>query len=171
MFSRIRAKLFALRARLLCIPKGYYTVTILLLMAALVIRFATGGTHMIYNVLQGRGAFPGPFAYSVLYVIRITLSGVVLTFSLYSHSVCDEGKKGVVIALLCVMLILLEYKLVFGGVSLVLAVTFAVVAPILSLLSVIVTKIKNKFVSVSCFALAFLQSITVFQLVSLAVCI
>ncbi|MBR6676317.1 MAG: hypothetical protein IKL24_03195 [Clostridia bacterium] len=171
MVKRIRAKLYALKNRLLCIPRGYFTVTLLLFAAAVVIRLATGGTHIVYNVLQGRGAFPGPFAYTLLYFCRILLSGIVLTFTLYSHSACKESSRGVVFALLSTMLLLLEYKLIFGGVSIVLAVTFAAVSSVITLLAIIATRVKSKYVSICSFIFVLLQAVSIFQLISLAVCI
>ena len=171
MLMKCRAKLKILLARLRFIPKYYVFVPNLHLLAELFIRLSVGGTHIIYNALGQRGIFPGPFVYSLMFIIRSILSSIVLAHLLFSRTIYEERTKVVFFGLLSSFLILFEYKLIFGGVSLVLAIVFSLVAPLSGGLAVSLCRIKNKAITLSFFALLILQVILFIQLISLSVCI
>jgi len=171
MLRNLRVRLCALRLRFLLIPKGYFTISILLIIAAVVIRLSTGGTHIIYNALQGRGLFPGPFVYSIMYYLRLMISGIILTFLMYSCSLYGERLRPLIISVVSTFLLLLEYKLIFGGVSLVLSIAFSVLIPFLTAISVILSREKSKIISLLMLVFAVLQIVACVQTISLAVCI
>jgi len=68
-------------------------------------------------------------------------------------------------------MLLLEYKLIFGGVSLILAIAFSVLCGFFAVVSIVTARIKYRSVSVVMLIFALLQLIHFIQLISLSVCI
>ena len=152
-------------------PKSALIVAILIVLAAVIIRVATGGTHLIYNALGDRGIFPGPLAYTLLYFVRLLLCSVMLSYYLFSYCIYEDRIKIVLPAFVAVILLLLEYRMIFGGISLVLSVVFSALCAVLILVTVMTSRYKNKYISVLMILFVVLQAVHFVQLISLAVCI
>ncbi|MBQ4066741.1 MAG: hypothetical protein IJD22_03750 [Clostridia bacterium] len=146
-------------------------MTVVVLTSSIIIRLLTGPTHIIYNVLGGRGIFPGPFAYTLFYFVRTTLGTWVLTFCIFSSSVYENRLRAISLSGASIIMLLLEYRLIFGGISLILAIAFAALAGSFSVASVVCSRTRSRSISVIMLAFAFLQMIHFLQLISLAVCI
>ena len=166
LFRKIKYRLFRLP-----IPRWYVVILFLMLFCALIIRLSTGGTHVVYNALGHRGIFPGPFLYCISYVLRIALFSVALGFCMYVCRTYREGAVPLILNLITSALLLLEYKLIFGGVSLILAMLFCILSGFFCVISVILLKVKSRGVSACALAFALLQFIFFIQLISLSVCI
>lgn len=171
MLMKCRAKLNNLFARSRFIPKYYLFVPILLLLAAFIIRISVGGTHIIYNALGQRSIFPGPVLYSLSFIVRSILSSIVFAYLLFSRCIYEERIRVVFFGLLSSFLILFEYKLIFGGVSLVLAMVFSLLSPLFDFLALSMCRIKKRSVTVVCLVFFVLQLILFIQLISLSVSI
>ncbi|MBE6587257.1 MAG: hypothetical protein E7647_02445 [Ruminococcaceae bacterium] len=171
MFKKLGMRIRILTHRVGCVPKIFLIIPALMLASALIIRLSTGGTHLIYTVLGGRGIFPGPFLYTVLYSVRLILFGIIFAFSVFSFRVYDERLRTVLPCVLSAIMLLLEYKLIFGGVSLILAIAFSVLCGFFAVVSIVTARIKYRSVSVVMLIFALLQLIHFIQLISLSVCI
>lgn len=171
MLEKLRNKVSIHVSKLKFIP-GYYIFTVsVLIICAVIIRLTTNNTHLIYSALDNRGFFPGPFIYMLGYFIRLCLSSVILGFCTFSRRIYEERVKVVALSLLCAVMMLLEYKLIFGGVSLVLAIFFSIICPLCAVLAFISVRIKDKAVGAIVLSYVILQIIFIIQLISLAVCL
>ena len=157
--------------RLNCVPKLYIFILSLMLLSALIIRISTGGTHLIYNALGHRGIFPGPFLYALFYILRIILFTIVLYFSLYAQRTYGEGIIPLLSVICAAVLLLLEYKMIFGGVSLILEMLFCILSASLAVLTVILLKVKHRWVSLAALIFALLQLVLFIEIISLSICI
>lgn len=171
MLTYFKEKLTGIKAKIRYIPPVYLTIPTIVLICSLVIRLTTGSTHIVYNVLGGRGIFPGAFTYTLLYTLRLLMCSVVLVHIMCVCRTFKDNVRVCIYASLPVLLMLFEYRLIFGGISLILAMVFSILSPVLSILSVISAYGKNKYISVLVLIFAFLQLIFFVQLISLAVCI
>lgn len=171
MLEKCRNKLRLCCAKLRFVP-GYYIFTVsVLLICAFIIRLSENNTHIIYSALDNRGFFPGPFGYTVCYFLRLCLCAILLAYCTFSRRIYEERVKAVALSLLCAVLMLLEYKLIFGGVSLVLALFFTVLSPLLSAAAFLSVKIKEGIVGIAVTAYIILQAVFLAQLISLSLCI
>ncbi len=171
MFCRLWRKVRFLALRVMYIPRMYIIILLLMLLCSLIIRLTSGGTHLVYNALGQRGIFPGQLFYCVFYILRIVLFSIVLYFSLYAQKIYCEGLIPVALTVSTAVLLLLEYKMIFGGVSLILEMLFTVTCGFFTVLAVIILKIKNRWVSVAALSFALLQLVLFVQIISLSVCI
>lgn len=171
MFEKIKSKARTVAFRCRAVPKCYIIMPMIVVAAALIIRLTTGGTHLIYNALDSRGIFFGPFLYSLFYTVRLILSTVILTYILFSRCVINERGKSVVLSLIGVILLLLEFKLIFGGVSLVLSVLFAVISPLLFVYALRCFVCYSRAVFIMTLVFIVLQGIHFVQVISLSICI
>ena len=171
MLNKILRKISIFFWRLTYIPRGYIFILSVMLFAALIIRLSTGGTHIVYNALGNRGIFPGPFLYFVCYIMRVVLFSIVLYFSLYVQRIYGEGLIPLILIVCTAVLLLLEYKMIFGGVSLILEMLFCVLSGFFCILSIILAKVKHPFVSVAALIFSLLQLILFVQIISLSICI
>ncbi len=171
MFYKLWRKVRFLAFKIRYIPKGYLLILISMLLGALIIRLSCGTTHLVYNALGSRGLFPGQFFYCVSYILRTVLLSIVLYFSLYVLRIYAEGAIPVIFAAASAVMMLLEYKMIFGGVSLILEMLFTALGGFFAVLTVILLKIKCKWVSVAALLFALMQLIFFIQLISLSICI
>ncbi len=171
MLEKYRRKLSLFCAKLKFIP-GYYVFTVaVLLMGAFIIRMTTNNTHLIYSALDNRGFFPGPFLYMIGYLVRLCFIGIILAYCTFSRRIYEERVRAVALSLLCAVMMLLEYKLIFGGVSLVLAIFFSIVCPICAVAAFLSVRIKERAVALAVIAYIISQILFFVQLISLAICI
>ena len=171
MLNNILRKVGSLFRRVSCLSRLYVIILSFMLFSALIIRLSTGGSHLIYNALGQRGIFPGPFLYCLFYIIRVLLFSVVLYFSLYVQRIYGEGFLPLLTSVCAAVLLLLEYKMIFGGVSLILEMLFCILSGFLCVLAVILLKIKHRWVSLAALVFALLQLILFIEIISLSICI
>ncbi len=171
MSEKIRTRIYSAAAKIKFMPKCYVIIPLLIIVSAIIIRLATGGTHVIYSALGGRGFFPGPFLYWIFYLLRLTLCSIILTFMLFTPHIYNERLRCVLFSIAVVILLLFEYRLIFGGVSLILAIAFAVFAAVLCFFSVAMARFKNRYISISLIVFIVLQAIHFAELISLLTCI
>ena len=136
--------------------------------ASLIVRLSTGGTYLIYSALDSRGIFPDNVCYTFLYTVRTVLLGLIAAYLL---CFCRE-QRGYLntifpLTIACVMFVL-EYRMIFGGVSLILSIVFSLAVPILTLLSIIRTYILKLWIFVLWIIFAVLQAVLFVQLISLS---
>lgn len=171
MLEKFRRNISLYISKIKFIP-GYYLFTIIVLFAgAIIIRLTTNNTHLIYSALDNRGFFPGPFIYMIGYYTRLCFCAILLAYCTFSRRIYEERLKVVVLALLCAVLMLIEYKLIFGGVSLILAIFFSIVSPLCSNAAFLSVRIKESAVGIAVLVYSILQIIFLIQLISLAICI
>jgi len=171
MFRRIKVWTKTLVKDCSCIQGAYIIVPALLVISALIIRLTTGGTHIVYSVLGERGIFPGPFVYTLFFNLRLSLSGILLAYTLTSRYAYSERLRLYLASLASSILMLFEYKLIFGGISLVLCMAFTVLSVFLCFYSLLGYRYKGKCIWIILISYAVLQFIFFIQLVSLFVCI
>ncbi len=171
MFAFFKIRLSILYQKLKLVSRAFFVIPIAVLLGAVIIRSVTGGSHVVYTALNGRGIFPGPFIYSLLFFVRLTICSIILTFTLQCVSVYRESIKIVLPILTAVVMLLLEYRLIFGGVSILLAILCAISVPFLTMLSFGKLRVKKRLFSVFTAVLFILQFIHTVQLVSLSFCI
>ncbi len=171
MLEKFRRKLSICQSKLRFIP-GYYAFTVIIMfVGALMIRMTTNNSHLIYNALDGRGIFPGPFVYMLGYFLRLFVCAVILAYCTFSRRIYEERVKAVLFSLICSVMMLWEYKLIFGGVSLALALLFCLASPFFAVLSFLSVRIKERSVALAVLIYAVLQMIFFVQLISLIICI
>lgn len=171
MYVKIQKIVLRLKCWISGVPLAYLFIPLIVLFCSLIIRLATGTTHVIYNVLGNRSLFPGPILYSVSYFFRLILCSIL---SVYMMSLCRAFKESVTVwmlAVLPVLLMLFEYRLIFGGISLILAILFCVFEIFFSILATIRSRYKNRAVFFVLLIYVILQTVFLIQTISLAVCI
>ena len=171
MYFRFRNKLNSIFEGFRCFTLGDIAVPLMVLISALFIRLSTGGTHCIYVALGGRGFFPGPFLYSLFYVLRLIMASFLLSHFLFERK-CVRVKVNVcIVSVISVVLLLLEYRLIFGRISLLLAMAFTVVSGILLMTAAVMSGTYKRGISIAVILYTVFQLIFFVQLISLAICI
>ena len=153
------------------VPIIYTVIQIVSFSFSIIIRLSTGGTHIIYNALGGRGIFPSAAWYLIFYSIRLFLCGVILAFVFYYARIYKDCIRPVAPAVIACLFLVCEYKLIFGGVSLVLAIAASLLIPLLLFISLSKSYRKSKSIFIMYIVLTFLQLLFFVQLISLSVCI
>jgi len=171
MLNKLKEKIYNLKSGYQLLPRGYFLVPFLVFFSSIIIRLSTGGTYYVYNALNGRGLFPGPFAYSFFFFIRLIICSEILAYVLYYVNIYRDKLGKAMYILFANLLLLLEYKLIFGGISLILAVVSSVSVCLFTAMSIIKLRISGKIIKASAFCLLVLQAIFIIQLISLSFCI
>lgn len=171
MFEKFKRKICLTLVRLKYLPRYYIVIPVLVFISSIIIRIMTGGTHIVYNALDGRGIFPGPVVYALFYYLRLLICSILMTCGLVKCKCFEYKLNSCLTAVASVLLLLFEFKLIFGGVSIILTMLFTLVSAILVLISVSVSKIQNKAVSILALIFVILQIVFFVQLISLAICI
>ncbi|MBQ3528689.1 MAG: hypothetical protein IJA52_09080 [Clostridia bacterium] len=168
MFRRVRQYICMLPNRIGRKDFVFVLIPAVVFIASLIVRLSTGGTYLIYSALDSKGIFPDNVSYTILYAVRTVLLGLIAAYLL---CFCREqrGYLNTILPLTiaCVMFVL-EYRMIFGGVSLILSIVFSLAVPILTLLSIIRTYIIKLWIFVLWIIFAVLQAVLFVQLISLS---
>lgn len=142
-----------------------------LLLAALIIRVFSGGTVLIYNAINNTGLFPGPFFYTLGYIIRIILAGVLAALILTAHNLFEIRIKLMILSSVACILLLFEYKLIFISLRALTALILSIICAVIFALVFLRAGRCAKTVFIVCLAALVLQVIFCIQLISLILCI
>ena len=169
MFRRVRQYICVISNRIGRKDFVFILIPAVVFLASLIVRLSTGGTYLIYNALGSRGIFPDNGVYTFLYVLRTVLLGLIAAYLL---CFCRErrGYLNTVLPLtIACVIFVLEYRMIFGGVSLILSIVFSLAVPILMLLSIISTYILKRWILILWIIFAVLQTVLFVQLISLSI--
>ena len=171
MFERTKQYLAIVLRRIVKGNVLVIVIPLILVFASLLVRTSTGGTHLIYSALGDRGLFPSSTIYSFLFTVRIVIFGVISGHVLTINKITCSSFKTIWMLTLSAVLLILEYKMIFGGVSLVLSIVFSIAIPVLVFFSIKSLFTYNSHIAILCFVFFVLQIILFVQLISLSICI
>lgn len=153
------------------LPRGYFLVPVLVLFSSIIIRVSTGGTYYVYNALNGRGLFPGPFAYSLFFFLRLLICSEILAYILYCVNTYREKISKAMLILFANLLLLLEYKLIFGGISIILGILSSAGVCLFTFMTLKQFRITSNVIKTFALCLLILEGFFIIQLISLSFCI
>ena len=145
--------------------KNILLVLLLGLLLALLVKANTGDTYMFCAYHSPTSIFPGRITYGFLYFLRIIILSLMIGESLdYCKTV---NKTALLITLTSYLFSLLEYKLVFGCESILIAIVFNMISVALLVFSVISCTIRRRLKSIWIFELILVSAIILYITVCL----
>ena len=171
MLEKLKRNISFYLNRLKFIPSYYIFTAAIMICGAIVIRITTKNPHLVYSALDNRGIFPSAFSYMIFYFLRLIMSSLITAYYVFSRRIYEERAKTVILTVATAVMMLLEYKLIFGGVSLLLAIFFSLLSPVCAVYSFLILRCKEKITGIITVIYSVLQLIFLFQLVSLAICL
>ncbi|MGM9634738.1 MAG: hypothetical protein ACI3YE_01145 [Candidatus Avispirillum sp.] len=169
MLQKLRLKICSFHAYLKEIPRACLIVCTALLLGALFIRFFTKQACPPITALAHRGIFPSTLPYCIFHALRLICAGILLSSSIFAACVENRAKSIACAALLC-LLLLLEYKVIFGMTKILLATVLCLAAAAAAFFCLIFQRLHSKAVTVSTFVFLIMQTMLFIQLVTLMVC-
>ena len=169
MLQKLRMKISSVHAYLKEIPRACLIVCAALLFGALLVRIFTKQACPPITALTHRGIFPSALPYCIFHALRLICAGILLSSSIFAACVENRAKSIACAALLC-LLLLLEYKIIYGMTKILLAAILCLEAAAAAFFCLIFQHIHSKAVTVSAFVFLILQTLLFIQLVTLMVC-
>lgn len=169
MFQKIRRWAAGLMCCIRNIPPACIFVPAMLLGAAFIIRLVCGGGCVVYKFTGNVGLFPGGVLYTLGYVIRLILCGILLASALFSYRIQYRVRAAVFAAALAVMM-LFEFKLIFTMCRFFIAALMCIACAAAAFLSLVNQRGCERAVSLAAIAYIIFEGIFFVQVITLIFC-
>lgn len=170
MLEKLRLRAASLGAHLREIPKAEVIICAALLCAGLAIRIFTKEACPPLGSYAHRGLFPPVFIYALFHAVRLLCAGTLLYCAIFLPCAASRVKAVICAAALCVFL-MLEYKLIYGMMWLLLAEIICIAAAAAAFMTVMFIKAGRRSLSIAALLLIVLQAVLFVQLISLIICL